>query len=202
MGLAKCGGRHGGGWRPSGMLDEELGNRRAFRLARRARWRRAWVLPTRFLHCMAATGTSDIAPEDTVLYRAVRSHWDAFRERMEAIGSLPRFVVREVEDVSVTASALVSHPHPFSVPALASVPVGSFQARVLRAALTHTRKPAKTGVSELRTVRWGGQSRGNTVSGRRESHLGEAYKAARERPIHQPLRGAHTSKPPALPGDC
>jgi hypothetical protein len=47
-------------WRPPGMMDEELGTRRAFRLARRARWRRAWVLRTRFPHCVAATGTSGI----------------------------------------------------------------------------------------------------------------------------------------------
>jgi hypothetical protein len=37
-------------------------------------------------------------PEETVLYRVVRSYWDSFRERVEAIGSLPRFVVREVEE--------------------------------------------------------------------------------------------------------
>lgn len=37
-------------------------------------------------------------PEDTVLYRVVRSSWDSFRERVEAIGSLPRFVVCEVEE--------------------------------------------------------------------------------------------------------
>jgi hypothetical protein len=37
-------------------------------------------------------------PEDTVPYRVVRSYWDSFRERLEAIGSLPRFVVREVEE--------------------------------------------------------------------------------------------------------
>ncbi|MDI1450973.1 MULTISPECIES: hypothetical protein [unclassified Polyangium] len=37
-------------------------------------------------------------PEETVLYRVVRSYWDSFRERVEPIGSLPRFVVREVEE--------------------------------------------------------------------------------------------------------
>ena len=37
-------------------------------------------------------------PEETVLYRAVAEHWQSFRERVQTIGPLPRFVVREVEE--------------------------------------------------------------------------------------------------------
>ncbi|MDC0744939.1 transposase [Polyangium mundeleinium] len=37
-------------------------------------------------------------PEETVLYRVVAAHWQSFRERVETIGPLPRFVVREVEE--------------------------------------------------------------------------------------------------------
>jgi hypothetical protein len=36
-------------------------------------------------------------PEQTVLYRVVTTHWAAFRERVEEVGPLPRFVVNEVE---------------------------------------------------------------------------------------------------------
>jgi hypothetical protein len=37
-------------------------------------------------------------PEQTVLYQLVEPHWPAFRERSEAAGGLPRFVVREMEE--------------------------------------------------------------------------------------------------------
>ena len=37
-------------------------------------------------------------PEETVLDRVVAEHWPSFRQRVEAIGPLPRFVVREVEE--------------------------------------------------------------------------------------------------------
>jgi hypothetical protein len=36
-------------------------------------------------------------PERTVLYRVVKTHWRRFRERIEEVGSLPRFVVSEIE---------------------------------------------------------------------------------------------------------
>ena len=37
-------------------------------------------------------------PEESVLYRVVSTHWSEFRERIEAVGSLPKFVVRDVEE--------------------------------------------------------------------------------------------------------
>jgi hypothetical protein len=37
-------------------------------------------------------------PEETVLYRAVATHWQAFEERAEELGGLPRFVTEEVEE--------------------------------------------------------------------------------------------------------
>jgi len=37
-------------------------------------------------------------PEQTVLHRIVTAFWPSFREQVEAIGSLPKFVVREVEE--------------------------------------------------------------------------------------------------------
>ncbi|MDI1435458.1 hypothetical protein [Polyangium sorediatum] len=35
-------------------------------------------------------------PEETVLYRVVAEHWPSFRERVEAIGPFPRFVMRPI----------------------------------------------------------------------------------------------------------
>jgi len=37
-------------------------------------------------------------PEESVLYRVVSAYWPAFRERVEELGSLPKFVVREVDE--------------------------------------------------------------------------------------------------------
>jgi hypothetical protein len=37
-------------------------------------------------------------PEETVLYRVVATHWACFRERVEEVGPLPRFVVKEIEE--------------------------------------------------------------------------------------------------------
>jgi hypothetical protein len=37
-------------------------------------------------------------PEESVLYRVVSTHWSEFRERVESLGSLPKFVVRDVEE--------------------------------------------------------------------------------------------------------
>jgi hypothetical protein len=37
-------------------------------------------------------------PEETVLYRVVAAHWACFRERVEEVGPLPRFVVKEIEE--------------------------------------------------------------------------------------------------------
>jgi hypothetical protein len=37
-------------------------------------------------------------PEETVLYRLVEAHWPAFRARVEESGSLPRFVVSELDE--------------------------------------------------------------------------------------------------------
>ena len=37
-------------------------------------------------------------PEETVLYRVVGAHWACFRERVEEVGPLPRFVVKEIEE--------------------------------------------------------------------------------------------------------
>ena len=37
-------------------------------------------------------------PEETVLYRTLRAHWEEFYERAEEASGLPRFVVREVEE--------------------------------------------------------------------------------------------------------
>ena len=37
-------------------------------------------------------------PEESILYRVVSDHWPAFRERIEGLSSLPKFVVREVDE--------------------------------------------------------------------------------------------------------
>jgi Transposase zinc-binding domain len=37
-------------------------------------------------------------PEERVLCRVVSAYWPAFRERVEELGSLPKFVVREVDE--------------------------------------------------------------------------------------------------------
>ncbi len=37
-------------------------------------------------------------PEESVLYRVVSAYWSSFRERMEGLGSLPKFVVNEVDE--------------------------------------------------------------------------------------------------------
>ncbi len=37
-------------------------------------------------------------PEHTALYQVVEAHWDAFLERAEEVGGLPKFVVREFEE--------------------------------------------------------------------------------------------------------
>jgi hypothetical protein len=37
-------------------------------------------------------------PEETVLYHLVATHWASFREHVEEVGPLPRFVVKEVEE--------------------------------------------------------------------------------------------------------
>ena len=37
-------------------------------------------------------------PEETVLYRIVSTYWPEFRERVEALGSLPKFVVRDIDE--------------------------------------------------------------------------------------------------------
>ena len=37
-------------------------------------------------------------PEESVLSRVVSTHWSEFRERIEAVGSLPKFVVRDVDE--------------------------------------------------------------------------------------------------------
>jgi hypothetical protein len=37
-------------------------------------------------------------PEQTVLYQVVATHWASFRERVEEVGRLPRFVVKEIEE--------------------------------------------------------------------------------------------------------
>ena len=37
-------------------------------------------------------------PEESVLYRVVSAYWPSFRERMEGLGSLPKFVVNEVDE--------------------------------------------------------------------------------------------------------
>ncbi|MBK9266063.1 MAG: transposase zinc-binding domain-containing protein [Polyangiaceae bacterium] len=37
-------------------------------------------------------------PEESVLYRVVREHWSSFREGVEGLGSLPKFVVNEVDE--------------------------------------------------------------------------------------------------------
>ena len=37
-------------------------------------------------------------PEETVLYRVVSTYWPEFRERVEVLGSLPKFVVRDVDE--------------------------------------------------------------------------------------------------------
>jgi len=37
-------------------------------------------------------------PEEGVLYQTVAARWPAFRERMEQLGGLPKFVVREFEE--------------------------------------------------------------------------------------------------------
>jgi hypothetical protein len=37
-------------------------------------------------------------PEETVLHGVVTAYWPSFRERLEAVGSLPKFIVREVDD--------------------------------------------------------------------------------------------------------
>jgi hypothetical protein len=51
-------------------------------------------------HALAAPDRSRFRhrPEDTALYQAVTEHWPAFRERAEAQGGLPRFVVKEFEE--------------------------------------------------------------------------------------------------------
>ena len=36
--------------------------------------------------------------EETVLYRVVTTHWACFRERVEEVGPLPRFVIKEIEE--------------------------------------------------------------------------------------------------------
>jgi len=45
-----------------------------------------------------ADGYARRRPDDTLLYRVVREHWPAFRERAEVQGGLPRFVVRDFEE--------------------------------------------------------------------------------------------------------
>ncbi len=37
-------------------------------------------------------------PEHSVLYRVVSEHWPAFREHIEGLSHLPKFVVREVDE--------------------------------------------------------------------------------------------------------
>ena len=37
-------------------------------------------------------------PEETVLHRVVSEYWPSFRERVESLGSLPKFVVRDVDE--------------------------------------------------------------------------------------------------------
>jgi hypothetical protein len=37
-------------------------------------------------------------PELTVLYWLVEQHWPSFRERVEEVGALPEFVVRDFEE--------------------------------------------------------------------------------------------------------
>ena len=37
-------------------------------------------------------------PEESVLYRVVDEHWQAFREGIEGLSDLPKFVVREVDE--------------------------------------------------------------------------------------------------------
>jgi len=37
-------------------------------------------------------------PEQSVLHRVVSAYWPSFRERVEELGSLPKFVVREVDE--------------------------------------------------------------------------------------------------------
>ena len=37
-------------------------------------------------------------PEESVLYRVVSAYWSPFRERLESVGNLPKFVVRDVDE--------------------------------------------------------------------------------------------------------
>ena len=39
-----------------------------------------------------------VEPEESVLYRVVSAYWPSFRERIEGIGRLPKFVAREVDE--------------------------------------------------------------------------------------------------------
>jgi hypothetical protein len=48
-------------------------------------------------------------PEETVLYSVVEGHWEGFRERVEEVGPLPRFVVKEIEQY--LRCGLLEHGH-------------------------------------------------------------------------------------------
>jgi len=37
-------------------------------------------------------------PDESLLYRVVKENWSSFRERVEDLGSLPKFVVRELNE--------------------------------------------------------------------------------------------------------
>jgi hypothetical protein len=50
------------------------------------------------IHAHPASAYERHRPEETVLYQLVEEHWPRFRERAGAVGSLPKFVVREFEE--------------------------------------------------------------------------------------------------------
>lgn len=48
-------------------------------------------------HAAASAGYARRCPETTALYQAVAEHWPGFRERVESLGGLPRFVTEEFD---------------------------------------------------------------------------------------------------------
>jgi hypothetical protein len=94
------GARHGGGGSRDPSVDEISDLGRPFRMARRTQYANAASVGLVGAAHASHEGHRDERhrPEETVLYRVVAEHWPSFRERVEAIGPLPRFVVREVEE--------------------------------------------------------------------------------------------------------